>query len=138
VARPAQAADPCEHTADGGTLSLPLEARAAVDAVREALRATGYEVERTVGESRVVRTVPRQLAGDTVMSIEADVIPLALPEPASGIVLQATDSVPSHRVRDAPVPQRPGEANPLYGRLRAVADTPASLPLARALTRRHS
>lgn len=112
-----------DRTADGVTLTLPLDAGAALDAVGGALRAAGYGVERPTGARHVLRTAARRIGGDTALVISAQVIPLGLPEPSSSVVLTATYSVPSSRLRDAPVVQRPGERNPLYGRLRAVADT---------------
>lgn len=112
-----------DSTDDGVTLTLPGDAGAAVDAVSRALRATGYEVEQPTRARHGLRTAARRLGSDTTLVISAQVIPLGLPEPSSSLVLTATYSVPSRRLHAAPVLQRSGESNPLYGRLREVADT---------------
>jgi len=112
-----------DRTEDGVTLMLRLDADAAMERVQGALRATGYDVERPAGKRRVVQTAARALGGDTTFVVTAEVLPVELPEPASSVVLTATYSVPSRRLHEAPVIQRPGETSPLYGRLRTIADT---------------
>ncbi len=111
-----------DQTADGVTLLLREDAAAARARVGGALRAAGYDVERAADSRGVLRTSPRRLGGDTTLVVEAQVIPVELPEPGASVVLTATYSVPSHEVRNAPVIQRPGEVSPLYARFRPILD----------------
>jgi hypothetical protein len=88
------------------------------------LQAAGYEVQAGPGErDRLIRTAARPLTGDTTLAIAVQVIPIELPAGGSSVVLTGRYSVASQRVRNAPVLQRPGEQNPMYQRLRAVADS---------------
>jgi hypothetical protein len=112
-----------DRTDDGVTLLLRMEVAAAVDAVAAALRATGYHVEHSDSERGTLRTAARRMGGDTTLAITAQVSPVELPEQAASVVLTATYSVASQRLRNVRVIRRPGETSPLYDRLRAVADT---------------
>ena len=111
-----------DQTDDGVTLLLREDAGAARERVGGALRAVGYEVKQAADSQQALRTSPRQLGGDTTLVVEAQIIPVELPEPAASVVLTATYSVPSRKVRNAPVIQRPGEVSPLYARFRPIVD----------------
>ena len=111
-----------DQTADGVTLLLREDAGAARERVGGALRAAGYELKQSADSRRVLRTSPRQLGEDTTLVVEAQIIPVELPEHAASVVLTATYSVPSRKVRNAAVIQRPGEVSPLYARFRPIVD----------------
>lgn len=112
-----------DETEDGVVVMLRQDAHTALEAVRAALESSGYRVADSAPERLRLRTRARPLGGDTTIVVKAEVIPVELPEPAASIVLTATYSVPSHRIRDAPLVQRPGEVDPLFGQLRAIAET---------------
>ena len=111
-----------DRTQDGVTLLLRLEPDAAIARVRRTLQAAGYILTDPHDARATLQTLGRVVGGDTTMLVTVQVIPLELPEAASSIVLTATFDVPSSGVHNAPVIQRPGEENPLYGRLRALSD----------------
>jgi hypothetical protein len=112
-----------DQTIDGVTVSLRVEPAAASALVTRALRASGYEVGGAADSRRVVRTAARRLGADTSVVITAQVLPYQADPPAVSVVLTGTYSVPSRRVRNAPIIQPPGQTHPLYGELRAVRDT---------------
>ena len=112
-----------DRTDDGVAVLVQMEKGAAVKAVAAALRASGYDVEDADSERGTLRTAAYPFGGDTTLTIMAQVTPVALPEPAASIVLTATYSVASERLRNVQVVRRPGEASPLYDRLHVVADT---------------
>ena len=113
-----------DRVADGVVLMLPLAREAAASAAVQGLRAAGYEVPDAPGErGGTLRTAARELAGDTTLTLAVQVFPGELPSPGASVVVTGRYSVPSQRVRNAPVLQRPGERNPLYERLRAAGDS---------------
>lgn len=83
-----------DSTMDGVVLMLTASEDRARRAIVEALRSTGVEL-----------TPLDQTGGSTV------------------VVFTGRFNVPSRRIRDAWIIQRPGESNPLYRRLGAIADS---------------
>jgi hypothetical protein len=112
-----------DGTSDGVVVSLSLAADVAASAVGAALRASGYTVASSDERRGLLRTAPRGLGGDTAMTVTTQVIAVERAGPAASVVLTATYDVPSRGIRGAPVLQPRGAASPLYGRLRAIADT---------------
>ncbi len=104
------------------TLLLRLAPDAAIARVRTALSTSGYSLADTRDARAKLKTVARVIGSDTTMVVTAEIIPVELPQSASSVVLTGTFDVPSRGIRNAPVIQRKGEINPLYGRLRAIAD----------------
>lgn len=112
-----------DNTADGIALLLRgPEARVRSGLVR-AFEANGYAVRaETAGVNRLESAAYR-LGGDTTLVVRAEIMP---EDPSGGgvaVVLSGEYSVPSAGIRRARVVQRPGEQNPLYARLGAVADS---------------
>ena len=110
-----------DRVADGVPLILPLAREAAERAAVQGLRAAGYDVPDATGE-RTLRTAARPLGGDTTLTVAVEIMPGELPRPGATLVLTGRYSV-GQRVRNAPVLQRPGEQNPLFGRLQAAGDS---------------
>ncbi len=120
------------RTEDGVVMQLAAPEASVRAALARGMIANGFEVLVDGPEDRVLETRTRAIGGDTTLVVRADVTP----EDADGggvvVVLSGTYGVPSARVRNARVVQRPGERNTLYARLRAVADsTRSSLAAAR-------
>ena len=117
VGAPAQYGD---LTRDGVVLLLAApEARVAA-AVERALAAGGYAVARRTAAGRVLETAARATGGDTTLAVRVEIMP---PDPSGGgtvVVFTGRYSVPSARIRDAQVIERPGERNPLYATLAAL------------------
>ena len=120
VGAPAQYGD---HTADGIALILAAPEPAVRAAVVRALAANGYTVARHGRDPRRVEAAARAVGGDTSLTVRAEITP---EDPSGGgvvVVVSGDFSAPAAGVRRARVVQRPGERNPLYARLRAVADS---------------
>lgn len=110
-----------DSTEDGLAVLLRMSGEDAIQAVERVLRVQGYSPTSASGSPLLVRTDPRSLGADTTLVVTAQVLPVDLPEPGASVVLQATYSVPSRRLRNAPVLQRPGETSPLYEKLKMIA-----------------
>lgn len=120
VGAPAQYGD---RTADGIVLLLAAPETVVRTAITRALAANGYALEPTAPERRLVESAARGVGGDTSLVVRAQITP---EDPSGGgvtVVISGEYSVPPAGIRRARVVQRPGELNPLYRRLRQVADT---------------
>jgi hypothetical protein len=120
VGAPAQYGD---RTADGIVLLLSAPESAVRTAVTRALAANGYALEPTARERERVESTARGTGGDTTLVVRADI---TREDPSGGgvvVVVSGEYSVSASGIRRARVVQRPGEQNPLYGRLRQVADS---------------
>jgi hypothetical protein len=120
VGAPAQYGD---RTLDGIVLLFSAPEATVRAGVARALEANGYEILSNHTTSRILETAARAVNADTTLAVRAEIIP---EDPSGGgvvVVLSGTYNVPSSRIRNARVVQRPGEQSPLYRRLGVVADT---------------
>ena len=120
VGAPAQHGD---RTRDGVVLLLRAAEADVRAAVAHGLAVNGYAVASAGPSGRVLETAARALGGDTTLTVRAEVTP---EDPSGGgvvVVVTGRYSVPSARIRNARVVQRPGERDALYARLGAVADS---------------
>ena len=111
------------RTGDGVVLLLAAPETVVRTAVTRALAANGYTLERPAPERRLVESAARGVGGDTSLVVRAEITP----EDRSGggvvVVVSGEYSAPAAGIRRARVVQRPGERNPLFARLRQVADS---------------
>jgi len=110
-------------TNDGVAVTLRRDSAAAASAVLGDWRATGYSIDRAASGTQGLRTLSRMIGGDTTMQVTAQILPLELPDPGASVTFTATYDVPSRRILRAPVLQRPGESNALFGMLQALGDS---------------
>lgn len=119
VGAPAQYGD---RTADGISLILLASEAQVRAALVQAFAANGYALVRG-GPERRVESAPRALGGDTSLVVRAEIIPQ---DPSGGgvvVVVSGDYAAPAAGIRRARAIERPGERNPLYARLGAVADS---------------
>lgn len=112
-----------DSTMDGVVLLLSASEAQARIAISRALLSTGYEATWSSSRARVLETPMQSVARDTTMRVSVELTP---PEQAGGhtiVVFTGRYSVPSRRILNAWVIQRPGESDPLYRRLGAIADS---------------
>src|SRR5690606_28794204 len=107
-----------DQTEDGVVVLLRSNSAAARTAVRAVLESHGFLLEDR--ERGAMRTHPLVIGADTSVVVDVDIIPVQLPEDASSVVLTASYSVPSSKVRNAPVIRRRGESSPLFERLQSL------------------
>lgn len=120
IGAPAQYGD---STMDGVVLMLSASEDRARRAIADALRSTGYQAAWESSNARFLETSFRVVAADTAMRVRVELTP---PDQAGGatiVVFTGRYSVPSRRIRNAWIIQRPGKSNPLYQRLGAIADS---------------
>lgn len=120
IGAPAQYGD---STMDGVVLMLSASEDRARRAIADALRSTGFQAAWENPDARLLETSVREVAADTTMRVRVELTP---PEETGGstvLVFTGRYSVPSRRIRNAWIIQRPGEVNPLYRRLSAIADS---------------
>lgn len=110
-----------DSTNDGVVLLIHERSNVAAQLAEEALNSSGYRLDSSQRDPRVLRTLPRTFAGDTSVVVAVEIISVALPEPGASLVLRGTYSVPSRRVRNAPVLERSGASHPLYAHLQDIA-----------------
>ena len=120
LTRPRQYGD---STMDGVVLMLSASEDRTRRAITQALRATGFAAARSSPTTRVLETAFHSVATDTTMRVRVTITP---PEQAGGrtvVVFTGRYSVATRGIRNAWIIQRPGESNPLYQRLSAIADS---------------
>lgn len=120
IGAPAQYGD---QTRDGVVLLLDASEPRVQEAAARALTANGFLDVRRGKAGRVLETGARTTGGDTTLTVRIEITP---PDPSGGgtvVVLTGRYSVPSARIRDAHVIERPGERSPLYATLGVVGDS---------------
>ena len=110
-------------TNDGVTWTVARPVEQTVDSLTTILQAEGYRLDEGSSSPADLRTFPRVVGGDTALVVRAQFLTVALPTPGTSVVFTATYSVPSRKIKDAPVIQRANTTDPLYARLLAVAAT---------------
>lgn len=110
-----------DSTNDGVVLLVHAKSNVAAQMAEDALRRSGYSLDSSNRDRLVLRTIPRTFGGDTSVVVSVEIIPVELPEPGASLILRGTYSVPSRRIRHAPVLERVGESNPVYAHLQSIA-----------------
>ncbi|MEP6733127.1 MAG: hypothetical protein ABJE10_20965 [bacterium] len=109
--------DGTPQPSDGVTVSLPLREDAAHDTVVHVLEAHGYVVANRRDSRSFIRTMSRNIGGDTSIVVSVQIVQVDEPTTSSILALSATYSVPSRGLRDEQLRQIGSMRNSLWAKL---------------------